>query len=119
MFATEHTLHRTWLVAEVLMILGTVAASVAEVRATEWQPTTLVAFLLVLAFAGERFTVPLPGGGVVSASLGAMVLAMGLLGPAAAAACGITAATTFSAAGKRTASQWLGNVCAYSIPPFV
>jgi HD domain len=101
------------------MILGTVAASVAEVRATEWQPTTLVAFLLVLAFAGERFTVPLPGGGVMSASLGAMVLAMGLLGPAAAAACGITAAMTFSAAGKRTASQWLGNVCAYSIPPFV
>jgi putative nucleotidyltransferase with HDIG domain len=119
MLVPEHTLRRTWLAAEVLLILGTIAASVAEARATEWQPAVLAIFLLVLASAGERFTVTLPGGSVVSASLGAMVLAMGLLGPAAAAACGITAAMTFSAARRRTASQWLGNICAYSIPPFV
>jgi putative nucleotidyltransferase with HDIG domain len=114
----EHMLRRTWLAAEVLLILGTIAGSIAEARTTEWQPAVLVIFLLVLASAGERFTVPLPGGGVVSASLGAMVLAMGLLGPAAAAACGITSAITFSAARRRSASQWLSNVCAYSIPPF-
>jgi putative nucleotidyltransferase with HDIG domain len=114
----EHMLRRTWLAAEVLLIVGTIAGSIAEARAAEWQPAVLVIFLLVLASAGERFTVPLPGGGVVSASLGAMVLAMGLLGPAAAAACGITAAITFSAARRRSASQWLSNVCAYSIPPF-
>lgn len=119
MFASEHTLRRAWLAAEVLLILGTIAGSVAEARATEWQPVSLVVFLLVLASAGERFTVPLRGGGVVSASLGAMVLAMGLLGPGAAAACGVTSAITFSAARRRTASPWLGNVCAYSIPPFV
>jgi putative nucleotidyltransferase with HDIG domain len=114
----EHMLRRTWLAAEILLILGTIAGSIGEARAAEWQPAVLVIFLLVLASAGERFTVPLPGGGVVSASLGAMVLAMGLLGPAAAAACGITAAITFSAARRRSASQWLSNVCAYSIPPF-
>jgi putative nucleotidyltransferase with HDIG domain len=114
----EHMLRRTWLAAEVLLILGTIAGCVALARAPEWQPAVLVIFLLVLASAGERFTVPLPGGGVVSASLGAMVLAMGLLGPAAAAACGITSAITFSAARRRSASQWLSNVCAYSIPPF-
>ena len=51
--------------------------------------------------------------------LGAMVLAMGLLGPVAAAACGITSAITFSATRWRSASPWLGNICAYSIPPFV
>jgi putative nucleotidyltransferase with HDIG domain len=113
-----HTLRRAWLAAEGLLILGTIAGSVAQVRPTEWHPAALVVFLLVLASAGERFTVPLPGGGVVSASLGAMVLAMGLLGPVPAAACGITAAVTFSAARRRTASQWLSNVCAYSIPPF-
>jgi putative nucleotidyltransferase with HDIG domain len=114
----EHMLRRAWLAAEVLLILGTIAASITLARQTEWHPAALVVFLLVFASAGERFTVPLPGGGVVSASLGAMVLAMGLLGPAAAAACGITAALTFSAARRRTASQWLNNVCAYSIPPF-
>jgi putative nucleotidyltransferase with HDIG domain len=118
MLVPEHTLRRTWLAAEVLLILGTIAGCVALSRATEWQPAVLVIFLLVLASAGERFTVPLPGGGVVSASLGAMVLAMGLLGPATAAACGITSAITFSAARRRSGSQWLSNVCAYSIPPF-
>lgn len=119
MLVPEHTLRRAWLAAEVLLILGTVAGSIAQARVSEWQPAVLVIFLLVLAAAGERFTVPLPGGGVVSASLGAMVLAMGLLGPATAAACGITSAVTFSAMRRRSASQWLSNVCAYSIPPFV
>jgi putative nucleotidyltransferase with HDIG domain len=118
MLVPEHTLRRAWLAAEVLLILGTLAGSVALARGTEWQPAALVVLLLVLASAGERFTVPLPGGGVVSASLGAMTLAMALLGPAAAAACGITSAITFSAARRRSASQWLSNVCAYSIPPF-
>jgi putative nucleotidyltransferase with HDIG domain len=115
----EHMLRRTWLAAETLLILGTIAGCVVLARATEWHSAVLVIFLFVLASAGERFMVPLPGGGGVSASLGAMVLAMGLLGPAAAAACGITAAVTSSAARRRTASQWLGNICAYSIPPFV
>jgi putative nucleotidyltransferase with HDIG domain len=115
----KHTLRRTWLAAEVLLIAGTIAWSVAQARTTEWQPAVLLIFLLVLAFAGERFTVQLPGRGVMSASLGAMVLAMGLLGPAVAAACGVTAAITFSAVRKRTASEWLSNVCAFAIPPFV
>jgi putative nucleotidyltransferase with HDIG domain len=115
----EHTLRRAWLAAEVLLTLATIAGSVALAHAAEWQPAALVIFLLVLASAGERFLVPLPGGGGVSASLGAMVLAMGLLGPVTAAACGITAAVTSSAVRRRSASQWLSNVCAYSIPPFL
>jgi putative nucleotidyltransferase with HDIG domain len=115
----EHTLRRTWLAAEILLILGTIAGSVAEARPAEWQSAALVIFLLVVACAGERFLVPLPGGGGVSASLGAMTLAMGLLGPAMAAVCGVTSAVTSSAARRRSASQWLSNICAYSIPPFV
>jgi hypothetical protein len=119
MLVPKQTLRRTWLATEVLLIVGTVASSVAQARTTEWQPAALVTLLLVLALAGERFTVPLPGRGVMSASLGAMVLAMGLLGPGAAAACGVIAAITFSAARRRTASEWLSNVCAFAVPPFV
>jgi putative nucleotidyltransferase with HDIG domain len=119
MLVPKQTLRRTWLATEVLLIVGTVASSVAQARTTEWQPAALVTLLLVLALAGERFTVPLPGRGVMSASLGAMVLAMGLLGPAAAAACGVIAAITFSATRRRTASEWLSNVCAFAVPPFV
>jgi putative nucleotidyltransferase with HDIG domain len=119
MLVPKQTLRRTWLATEVLLIVGTVASSIAQARTTEWQPAALVTLLLVLALAGERFTVPLPGRGVMSASLGAMVLAMGLLGPAAAAACGVIAAITFSATRRRSASEWLSNVCAFAIPPFV
>lgn len=115
----EHTLRRAWLAAEVLLILATIAGGVALARPAEWQPVALVIFLLVLASAGERFMVPLPGGGGVSASLGAMVLAMGLLGPAMAAACGVTSTVTLSVTRRRSGSQWLSNICIYSIPPFL
>jgi putative nucleotidyltransferase with HDIG domain len=104
--------------AELLLLAGTVVAAVLLSHPAEWHPLGLVVLLLVIALGGERFTVE-TSRGVLSASLGAMVLAMGLLGPGPAAACGVAAMLVHSAVGRRPAVQWLNNLLAYSVAPFV
>ncbi|HSZ13670.1 MAG TPA: HD domain-containing phosphohydrolase [Solirubrobacteraceae bacterium] len=108
---------RLFWAAEVLLLAGTVFSAVWFSHPDEWQPLALVVLLLVLAFAGELFTVE-TSHGVLSASLGAMVLAMGLLGPAPAAACGIAAMIVHSAAARRPLAQWLNNLCMYAVAPY-
>jgi putative nucleotidyltransferase with HDIG domain len=83
----------------------------------EWHPLSLVGLLLAIALGGEWFTVE-TSHGVLSASLGAMVLAMGLLGPAPAAACGIAAIGLHSARGRRPPSIWLNNFVAFGVAAF-
>jgi putative nucleotidyltransferase with HDIG domain len=107
-----------WWAAEILLLAGTVASSVALARDGEWHPLVLVALLLVIAVGGEWFTVE-TSHGVLSASLGAMVLAMGLLGPAPAAACGVAAMVVHSTRGRRPPAQWLNNLAMYAVAPFV
>ena len=102
---------------ETLLLAGTTAAAAWLSSRQEWSPLPLVVLLLMLAFFGELFTVE-TSHGVLSASLGAMVLAMGLLGPAPAAACGIAAMVMHSAAARRPLSQWLNNLCMYAVAPF-
>ena len=75
----------------------------------EWHPFVLVALLLAIALGGEWFTVE-TSSGILSASLGAMVLAMGLLGPAPAGVVGIAAIGLHSAMARRTPAQWLNNL---------
>jgi putative nucleotidyltransferase with HDIG domain len=102
---------RLFWATEVLLLLATLAAASWLSRPQEWHPLALVALLLVIALGGEWFTVE-TGHGVLSASLGAMVLAMGLLGPAPAAACGIAAMVLHSARGRRPPTIWLNNLVA-------
>jgi putative nucleotidyltransferase with HDIG domain len=102
---------RLFWAAEVLLLAGTVFAAAWFSHTSEWHPLALVALLLVLAAGGELFTVE-TSHGVLSASLGAMVLAMGLLGPAPAAACGIAAMVLHSAVGRRSPGIWLNNLVA-------
>jgi putative nucleotidyltransferase with HDIG domain len=108
---------RLFWAAEVLLLAGTVFAAAWFSHTSEWHPLALVALLLVLAAGGELFTVE-TSHGVLSASLGAMVLAMGLLGPAPAAACGIAAMVMHSARARRPLAQWLNNLCMYAVAPF-
>ncbi len=108
---------RLLLVAEVLLLAGMVVAAVWLSRSGEWHPLTLVGLLLVIALGGEWFTVE-TNHGVLSASLGAMVLAMGLLGPAPAAVCGIAAIGLHSALGHRPAAIWLNNLVAFGVAAF-
>jgi HD-GYP domain-containing protein (c-di-GMP phosphodiesterase class II) len=104
--------------AEVLLLAGTVGAAAWFSRAGEWQPLPLLALLLVLALVGERFSIEISDG-ILSASLIAIVLAMGLLGPAPAAACGIAAMVLTSAARGLAPAQWLNNLSAFAVVPFV
>jgi HD domain/HDOD domain len=116
MFTSKLTRRLFWL-AELVLLAGTVGAAVWLSRPEEWHPLALVVLLLLLAFLGEWFSVE-TSAGRLSASLGAMVLAMGLLGPAPAAACGIAAMVLHSAVGRRPPAQWLNNLASYTVAPF-
>jgi putative nucleotidyltransferase with HDIG domain len=101
-----------------LLLAGTVAAAVWLARADEWHPLTLVGLLIVLALAGEWFTVE-SSAGVVSASLAVMTLAIGLLGPVPGALCGMAAIGLHSALARRAPADWLTNLAAFGVAAFI
>jgi putative nucleotidyltransferase with HDIG domain len=111
------TKQRLFWIAELLLLASMVAAAVWLSRPEEWHPLALVVLLLVISLGGEWFTVK-TSGGILSASLGAMVLAMGLLGPAPAAACGIAAIGLHSAMGRRPPAIWLNNFVTFGVAAF-
>ncbi len=108
---------RIYWTAEALLLAGTVAAATLLSHSGEWHPIALVVLLLALALGGEWFTVEIAGGSL-SASLAVMVLAMGLLGPGPATACGLAAMVTLSAKGRRRPSEWLSNFLAFGAAAF-
>jgi putative nucleotidyltransferase with HDIG domain len=108
---------RLFWAAELLLLAGTVATAAWLSRPEEWHPAALVALLLVLALGGELFTIE-TSGGILSASLGVMALAMGLLGPAPAAACGIAATAMHSALRRRRPGEWLNNLVDFGVAAF-
>jgi putative nucleotidyltransferase with HDIG domain len=108
---------RLFWVAEGFLLAGILAASVLITRHSEWHPALLLGLLLVLAVAGEWFSVEIVDG-QLSASVVAIVLAMGLLGPVAAAACGIAAMVHRSAKMRLSASMWLNNLATLAAVPF-
>ena len=116
MFTPKLT-RRLFLVAELLLLVGTIAAAVWLSRPEEWNPPLLVGLLLVLTLLGEWFTVE-TSDGMLSASLVALVLAMALLGPTPAAACGIVAMIHRSAMKRLPATQWLSNLSTFAAFPF-
>jgi putative nucleotidyltransferase with HDIG domain len=105
-----------WL-AEALLLAGTITAAALISQPQEWHPLALVVLLLAVALGGEWFTVEVAGG-ILSASLAVMVLAMGLLGPGPAAACGIAAMAIHSAVGRRGPSESLSNLVAFGAAAF-
>ena len=104
--------------AQVLLLAGTVAASFFYGTPQEWHPVSLVVPLAALALAGEWFSVEIRGGGI-SASLIAIVLAMGLLGPVPAASFGIAAMVFSSAVRRVSLFRWLSNLTSFGVVPFV
>jgi len=103
---------------EVLLLIGVVGASVWLSGPAEWSPALLVGLLLALALLGQWLSVEV-GEGELSASLVAIVLAMGLLGPAPAAACGIAAMILTSSRRRVRPTVWLNNLTAFAVVPFV
>jgi putative nucleotidyltransferase with HDIG domain len=114
---TSKLTRRLFLAAEVLLLAGTVAAAAWLTRPAEWSPPELVGLLLVLALLGEYFSVEAIDGRL-SASLVAIVLAMALLGPAPAAACGIAAMILTSAMRRIPPARWLNNLSTFVAFPF-
>ena len=110
---SETLLRRLFWALEALLLGGSVAAATVLTSAPEWQPLSLIALLLALALGGHWLNVEISGG-QLSPSLVAIIMAMGLLGPAAAAACGIAAMILKSAARRLPPAQWLNNltICA-------
>jgi putative nucleotidyltransferase with HDIG domain len=108
---------RAFWAAEFLLLAATAAAGVRFAHAGEWHPSSLVLLLLALALAGQWFSVEIRGG-QLSASLIAIVLAMGLLGPVPAAACGIAAMILKSVVRRLAPAEWLTNLSTYAAVPF-
>ena len=108
---------RIYWAAEILLLAGTVGAAAWLSRAEEWHPFPLVALSFVLALGGQWFTVETRSG-VLSASLVAIVLAMSLLGPAPAAACGVAGMGLTSAVRRSSPAHWLYNLSSFAAVPF-
>lgn len=103
--------------AEALLLAATVLAAVRLAKPAEWHPAPLVGLLLALALTGQWFSVEIRGG-QLSASPIAIVLAMSLLGPAPAAACGLAAMALKSAVRRLALAQWLNNLATFTVIPF-
>ncbi len=108
---------RLYWAAEVVLLAGTVVAAIWLSHTDEWRPLLLVALLLVLALLGEWFSIEVSDG-QLSASLIALILAMGLLGPVPAMACGIAAVILGSSRRRLRPAFWLGNLTAFTVFPF-
>jgi HD-GYP domain-containing protein (c-di-GMP phosphodiesterase class II) len=103
--------------AEVLLFAGTAAVAVWLFRPEEWEPLALVALVLTLGGLSDRFNVE-TSDGTLNPSMVAIVLAMGLLGPAPAMACGVAVAIVGSVRRRLRLAFWLGNLTGYSVPAF-
>jgi putative nucleotidyltransferase with HDIG domain len=108
---------RAFWAAELLLLAATIVASLELARVGEWHPLSLVALLLALAFMGQWFSVDIRGG-QLNPFLIAIVLAMGLLGPLPAAACGIAPMILKSTVRRLSPAAWLNNLSTYAAVPF-
>jgi putative nucleotidyltransferase with HDIG domain len=114
---TPKLMRRVFWATEILLLASTVIAAAWFFQPEEWSPPLLVGLLLLLALLGQWLSVEFSDG-ELSASLVAIVLAMGLLGPAAAAACGIAAMILTSSLRRVRPTAWLSNLTAFAVVPF-
>jgi putative nucleotidyltransferase with HDIG domain len=98
-----------FLLAEAVVLVGSICVAVLTSRAQDWSPLTLVALLLALALVGQRLTVEIRGQRLTAAFV-AWVLAMSLLGPAPAALFGIAITAATSATRRLPLTSWLTNL---------
>lgn len=113
---TAQTTRRLFWLAESLLLVAAVVATIRISHAQEWSPLPLVGLLLLLTMLGQRLTVALRSQEVSSAFL-ALVLTMSLLGPAPAVCFGLAAITLSSALRRISPSAWLNNLTNYAVFP--
>jgi putative nucleotidyltransferase with HDIG domain len=105
------------LVAALLLALSTAGAAAVS-RAADWHPISLLALLLVLAVTSDHVIVEVRGLRLSGAFL-AMVLAMALLGPAPAAAIGVTCSAIDALKSRLTIDRAVVNLATYAAFPLV
>lgn len=108
---------RLYWAVELTLLASAIVGAVLLTNAGEWQPLGLVMLLVALALAGQWLSVEISGG-QLSASLVAIILAMGLVGPTAAAVCGVAAMILKSVVRRLPPSAWLNNLAMYAAVPF-
>ncbi len=104
---------RLFWATELVLLVGSVAVAVLISSPEEWSPLALVVLLLVISLLGQWFSVE-TGSGQLTASFIALILAMGLLGPAPAVACGVAAMILKSAVRRLAPAQWLNNLSTFA-----
>ncbi len=114
---TPNLIRRLFWTAEFLLLAGTLVAAACISRPEEWSPPLLLALLLALALVGEWFSVEVSEG-KLSASLVAIVLAMGLA--RAGSGCGLWYRSSDLASSRRRLRPpvWLNNLTAFAVVPF-
>lgn len=113
----EDLIRRLYWAVELTLLASAVVGAVLLTSAGEWHPLGLVVLLIALALAGQWLSVEISGG-QLSASLVAIILAMGLVGPTAAAVCGVAAMVLKSTVRRLSPSAWLNNLAMYAAVPF-
>jgi putative nucleotidyltransferase with HDIG domain len=111
-------MRRLFWTAEGLLLAGAVGAAAWLSHTQEWHPLELVGLLLTLALVGDWLSISIRGGNL-SAAFVALVLTMGLLGPASAVAFGLAAMSMSSATRRLSSSLWLNNLSTYAVFPLV
>jgi putative nucleotidyltransferase with HDIG domain len=106
------------LALQIAVLVAGIAIAVTTGSAADWHPLELVVLLFVLAVGSDVLTVEVRGIRVSGAFL-AIVLAMALLGPAAACTIGALSALIDSVTSRRPWQNTLGNVAAWAFFPSV
>ncbi len=112
------TATRIFSISKGVLLAGTVFAAAVLSHNQEWQPLILVVLLLGLSLLGQWLSVEISSG-ELSASLVAIVLAMALLGPVPAAACGVAGQILRMTVARLPLTQALNNLSTFAGVPFV
>jgi putative nucleotidyltransferase with HDIG domain len=106
------------LVAEALILLGTLVAAVASSDAPDWRPAELVVVLLGLALVSDLLALQHSTQRITGAFF-ALVLAMALCGPAPAVLIGIVSVLVDSLRRRLAWHKLLTNVTVYAVIPLL
>jgi putative nucleotidyltransferase with HDIG domain len=107
---------RTLIVAESLILAGSIAAAVLLSTPEQWEPFDLVGLIGVLAIGSDFLTLQAKRFRISGSFLG-LVLAMSLLGPAPAVLMGIASASVDAIRGRTRGSYLLSNLATYAFFP--
>ena len=109
---------RTLVIAESLILAGSIAAMVLLSTEDQWRPFDLVGLIAVLVVGSDFLTLRAKRFRISGSFLG-LVLAMALLGPAPAGAMGIACASVDAIRGRTRGSYLLSNIATYAFFPVV